>query len=55
VYGKKALLSIKFEYNTLTMVVQLDLDLTKAQQEIFLPLNGLDEFKMQALLHIEVT
>ena len=50
-YGKKALLSIEFEYNTLRMVAQLDLDLTKAQQERFLQLNGLDEFRMQALLH----
>eukprot|EP00253_Pinus_taeda_P004014 PITA_04014 len=31
VYGKKALLSIEFEYNTLRMVAQLDLDVTKAQ------------------------
>ena len=28
VYGKKALLSIEFEYNTLRMVAQLDLDLS---------------------------
>eukprot|EP00253_Pinus_taeda_P022113 PITA_22113 len=54
VYGKKALLSIAFEYNTLRMTSQLDLDLTKAQQERLLQLNGLDEFRMQALLHTEV-
>lgn len=30
VYGKKALLSIEFEYNTLRMIAQLDLDVTKA-------------------------
>lgn len=30
VYGKKALLSIEFEYNTLRMVAQLDLDLISA-------------------------
>ena len=30
VYGKKALLSIEFEYNTLRMVAQLDLDVTRA-------------------------
>jgi len=54
VYGKKALLSIEFEYNTLRMTVQLDLDVTKAQQERLLQLNGLDEFRMQALLHTEV-
>eukprot|EP00253_Pinus_taeda_P015559 PITA_15559 len=55
VYAKKALLSIEFEYNTLRMVAQLDLDITRAQQEIFLQLNELDEFRMQALLHTEVT
>ena len=55
VYGKKALLSIEFEYNTLGMTTQLDLDLSSAQKERFLKLNGLDEFRMQALLHMEVT
>jgi len=30
VYGKKALLSIEFEYNTLEMAAQLDLDLSHA-------------------------
>ena len=54
VYGKKALLSIEFEYNTLRMVAQLDLDLNHAQWEILLQLNGLDEQRMQALLHSEV-
>ena len=34
VYGKKALLSIEFEYNTLRMESQLDLDLIHAQKEI---------------------
>ena len=46
VYGKKALLSIEFEYNTLRMPTQLDKDLISAQEDIFLPLNGLDEFRM---------
>lgn len=55
VYGKKALLSIEFEYNTLRMAAQLDLDLSSAQKERFLQLNGLDEFRMQALLQTEVT
>ena len=32
----------------------MDLVVTKAQQERLLQLNGLDEFRMQALLHIEV-
>ena len=43
VYGKKALLSIEFEYNTLRMAAQLDLDLSHAQKERLLQLNGLDE------------
>eukprot|EP00253_Pinus_taeda_P027739 PITA_27739 len=54
VYGKKALLSIEFEFNTLRMAVQLGLDLSHAQKERLLHLNGLDECRMQALLHIEV-
>jgi len=55
IYGKKALLSIEFEYNTLRMTTQLDLDLTRAQEKILFQLNGLDEFRMQALLHRKVT
>ena len=54
VYGKKALLSIEFEYNTLRMVAQLDLDLNSALKERLFQLNVLDEFRMQALLHTEV-
>jgi len=54
VYGKKALLSIEFEYNTLRMESHLDLDLTATQQDRLLQLNGLDKFRMQAFLHTEV-
>ena len=54
VYGKRALLSIELEYNTLRMAAQLDLDLSQTQQERLLQLNGLDEHRMQALLHSEV-
>eukprot|EP00253_Pinus_taeda_P009620 PITA_09620 len=54
VYGKKDFLSIEFEFNTLRMATQLNLDLSYAQKEILLQLNGLDEHKMQALLHTEV-
>eukprot|EP00253_Pinus_taeda_P034478 PITA_34478 len=43
VYGKRALLSIEFEYNTLRMAAQLDLDLSHAQQERLMQLNGLDK------------
>ena len=52
--GKKALLLIEIEFNTLRMVAQLDLDLGHAQKEILLQLNGLDEYRLQALLHTEV-
>eukprot|EP00253_Pinus_taeda_P009713 PITA_09713 len=54
VYGKKALLSIEFEFNTLRMATQLDLDLSHAQKERLLQLNGLDEQRLQALLHTKV-
>eukprot|EP00253_Pinus_taeda_P012737 PITA_12737 len=54
VYGKKALLSIKFELNTVRMEAHLDLDLRHAQEERLLQLNELDEHRMQALLHTEV-
>ena len=36
------------------MAAQLELDLSCAQQERLLQLNGLDEHRMQALLHSEV-
>eukprot|EP00253_Pinus_taeda_P023156 PITA_23156 len=54
VYGKKALLSIEFEYNTLRMAAQLDLDFSHAQRERLLQLNGLDEQRLEAFLHTEV-
>ena len=54
VYGKKALLPIEFEFNTLRMAAQLDLDLSHAQKEKLLQLNGLDEHILQALLHTKV-
>ena len=51
VYWKKTLLSIEFEYNTLRMATQLDLDLSHSQKERLCQLNGLEEFRMQTLLH----
>eukprot|EP00253_Pinus_taeda_P010689 PITA_10689 len=54
VYEKKALLSMELEYNTLRVAAQLDLDLSHAQRERLLQLNGLDEHRMQVLLHSEV-
>ena len=49
------MLSIEFEFNTLRMAPQLDLDLSHAQKERLLQLNGLDEYRLQALLHTEVS
>jgi len=37
------------------MAAQPDLDLSSAKKERLLQLNGLDEFRMEALLHTEVT
>lgn len=54
VYGKKSLFSIEFEDNTLRMVAQLDLDVTRVQQERMLQLNLLDEFRIQARIHTQV-
>ena len=54
VYGKKALLSMEFEYNTLRLATHLDIDLSHAKQERLLQLNGLDEQRMETLLHSEV-
>lgn len=54
VYGKMAMFSNQFEYNTLRMVAQLDWDLSHAQKERFFHLNDLDEFRMQALLHTKI-
>eukprot|EP00253_Pinus_taeda_P034419 PITA_34419 len=54
VYEKKALLSIEFEYSTVRMAAQLDLDPSHAQRERLLQLNGLDEQRLQAILHTEV-
>ena len=44
VYGKKDLLSVEFELNTLRMEAELNLDLSNAQKERLLQLNGLDKF-----------
>lgn len=54
VYGKKALLSIVFDHNTLRIAAQLDLNLTMTQHERLLQLNGLDESRMKSLLHTKV-
>ena len=46
VYGKRALLLVENEYNTLRMDAQLDLDLSHAQRETLLQFNGLDEQRL---------
>eukprot|EP00253_Pinus_taeda_P023420 PITA_23420 len=54
VFGKMTLLSIEFDYNTLRMAAQLNLDLCSAQTVRLFQFNGLDEFRKHALLHTEV-
>ena len=54
VYGKKDILLVDFEFNTLRMAAELNINLKNAKKESFLQLNGLDDFIMQALLHTEV-
>jgi len=54
IYGKNSLLLIEFEFNILRMEAQLDLDLSLAHKERLLQLNGLDEYKLQSLLHTKV-
>ena len=43
-----------FQFHTLRTTAELNPDLTNALKERFLQLNGLDEFRMKALLHTEV-
>ena len=50
----KVLLSVEFEFNILRMATKLDLDISNAKKEMILKLNGLDEFRMQALIHTEI-
>eukprot|EP00253_Pinus_taeda_P031576 PITA_31576 len=54
VYGKKALLAIEFEYNTLMMAAQLDLDISSAQKERLLQLNGFDEFRIDMQIEEDI-
>jgi len=54
VYGKKSLLLVEFQFNTLRIAAELNLDLSNAKKERLLQLNGLNEFRMQELLHTEV-
>lgn len=53
-YGKKESFSIKFEYNILRMEIQLDLDITRAQEERLQQINAIDEHRLHALMHTEV-
>jgi hypothetical protein len=54
VYGKKTMLTIEFEYNTLRTRTELDTDLPSPQREILSQLNTLDEFRMQVLFNTEL-
>ena len=53
-YGKSAMMPVEFEYKTLRTTLELDLDLTTAQREKILTLNGLDEWRKPALHNTEM-
>lgn len=45
VYGKKALLYIEYEYNTLKIATPLDMDIIEAHDKRLQQLNALDEYR----------
>ena len=49
VYGKQVLFPIEFQIKTFNMVVQLGLDLSKAQKHRLEQLNELDEIRQDAV------
>lgn len=44
-YGKTTVLPIEFEHKTPRTTLNLDMDITKAQQERIMQLNALDEYR----------
>lgn len=54
VYGKKPLLPIEFEIQTLRTALEVEIDLSEAQKERLMKLNALDEQRMEALQQIEI-
>ncbi|XP_057834932.1 uncharacterized protein LOC131045361 [Cryptomeria japonica] len=53
VYGKLAMMSVKFEHKTLRIAIDLDINIFAAQQDRILQLNALDEIRKSALQHAE--
>ena len=49
VYGKQVLLPIEFQISTYRLVVELGMDLNKAQQQRMMPVNELGEVRQEAL------
>ena len=49
VFGKKPLLPIEFEIQTLRITLEIGLDVAEAQKERLLQLNELDEHRLEAL------
>ena len=43
-YGKSTSIPIEFEHKTLKTALELDVDLSKAQEDMLLQLNALDEY-----------
>jgi hypothetical protein len=48
------MLPIEFEYHTLRITVELNMNLSSAQKERLSQLNALDEYRMKALFNTEV-
>ena len=49
VYDKQVLLPIEFQISTYRLVVELGMDLNKAQQQRMMPVNELGEVRQEAL------
>ena len=45
---------IEFEHKTLKIAVEIDIDLSRAQEDRLLQLNGLDEYRKFSLHNIEL-
>lgn len=54
IYGKPTSMPIKFEQKTLKTTLELDVDISKAQQDRLLQLNALDEYHKSILHNTEI-
>lgn len=54
VFGKKPLLPIEFELQTLRTALEVGMDITEVQKNRLLQLNELDEIRMEALHNTEI-